>query len=304
MPLRLDGADGEFFWRAGSPVPKPAERRVAMVYNISPGYLRTAGTTLLSGRDINAHDRHESKPVVLVNQTFARMLFGRENAIGRQVRISSFAGGLEIVGVVEDGKYRSLGEDAFPAVFVPIMQTENRWTTLVARSSLPAEAVTRLLRKAVLDLDPEITIFSTGGLKDQLALPLLGARIAAIVLGIFGLFAMTLAATGIFALVSYAVSRRTREIGIRIALGAKRTQVLSSVLGRTLLVSAAGILAGGMATLAAARLLSAILYDVSPRDPATYCLALSLIVLVALLACWTPANRAIRIDPSRALREE
>jgi len=115
---------------------------------------------------------------------------------------------------------------------------------------------------------------------------------------------MALAATGLFALMSYAVSRRTREIGIRMALGAKRTQVLSSVLGRTLLLCASGISMGAIATLAAGRLLSAILYGISPRDPATYGAALVVMIAVALVACWTPATRAIRTDPVRALREE
>jgi hypothetical protein len=275
-----------------------------MAYNISPGYLRTAGTALLSGRDIDSRDRHASAPVALVNESFARLLFGKENPLGGHVRVSSAAGPIEIVGIVEDGKYASLGEDPRPAVFLPMTQAATRWTTLVARSSLPASTVTALLWKTVLDLDPEIRLFNAGDLKDQLALPLFPTRMAAIVLGIFGIFAMALAATGLFALMSYAVARRTREIGIRMALDARRTQVLSSLLGRTLLLCAAGTCLGAIATLAAGRLLSAVLYGVSPRDPATYGAALLLMVAVALLACWTPAARAIRTDPVRALREE
>jgi predicted permease len=304
LPLRMDGADSEFIWRAERPLPKPGERKVAMVYNVSPGYLRAAGTTLVSGRGIDAHDRHESAPVAVVNETFARLLFGKENPLGKQVRVSSAAGPLEIVGIVEDGKYQSLGEDPRPAVFVPMTQATTGWTTLVARSSLPASTVASLLRKTVLDLDPEITLFNAGGLKEQLALPLFPARMAATVLGIFGVFAMALAATGLFALMSYTVARRTREIGIRMALGARRAQVLSSLLGRTLLLCAAGTCLGAIATLAAGRLLSAVLYGVSPRDPVTYCVALFLMIAVALVACWTPARRAIRTDPVRALREE
>jgi predicted permease len=304
LPLRMEGRDGEFIWRAERPLPKPAERRVAMVYNISPGYLRAAGTALISGRNINAHDRSGSLPVAIINETFARLLFGKENPLGAHVRVSSAPGPIEVVGIVEDGKYQSLGEDPRPAVFLPMTQATTRWTTLVARSSLPASTVTALLRKSVLDLDPEITLFNTGGLKEQLALPLFPARMAAIVLGVFGIFAMALAGSGLFALMSYAVARRTREIGIRMALGARRPQVLSSLLGRTLLLCAVGTGVGAIATLAAGRLLSAVLYGVSPRDPATYGAALFLMIAVALLACWTPASRAIRTDPVRALREE
>jgi ABC-type antimicrobial peptide transport system permease subunit len=169
---------------------------------------------------------------------------------------------------------------------------------------LPAQQATEQLRKAVLDLDPDLTLFNVGSLKDQLALPLFPARAAAIVLGIFGVLATLLAATGLFALLAYAVSRRTHEIGIRMALGARPAQVLSSVLTRTLALCGTGVVIGTVATLAASRLLSAILYGVSPRDPATYVTAILLLTIVGLLACWTPAARAIRIDPARTLREE
>ena len=304
LPLRLDGTDGEFMWRAERPLPKPAERRVAMVYNVSPGYLRAAGTALLAGRNIDGRDRPGSVPVALVNGAFAHLLFGKENPLGAHVRISSVADPLEVIGIVEDGKYASLGEDPRPAIFLPMTQATTRWTTLVARSSLPDSIVTALLRKTVLDLDPGITLFSAGGLKEQLALPLFPARMAAIVLGVFGVFAMALAATGLFALMSYAVARRTREIGIRMALGARHQQVLLSLVGRTLLLYAAGAGLGTIFTLAAGRLLSAVLYGVSARDPATYGTALFLMIAVAILACWTPARRAIRTDPVQALREE
>jgi len=135
-------------------------------------------------------------------------------------------------------------------------------------------------------------------------LPLFPARAAAILLGVFGFLAMVLAATGLFALMAYAVARRTREIGIRMALGARPGLVLSSVLKRTLVLCAVGVSLGALATLAAGRLLSAVLYGVSPRDPVTYATAILLMSLVALLACWSPAARAIRIDPARTLREE
>ncbi|MFZ0592312.1 MAG: FtsX-like permease family protein, partial [Bryobacteraceae bacterium] len=141
-------------------------------------------------------------------------------------------------------------------------------------------------------------------LKDQLSLPLLPARAAAIVLGVFGVLAIVLAATGLFALMAYAVARRTREIGIRMALGARPSQVLSSVFRRTLVLCAVGISIGTMITLVAGQLLSAVLYGISPRDPASYAAALLLMISVALLASWNPAARAIHVDPARTLREE
>jgi predicted permease len=306
FPLRVGGENNEVISRADRPVPKPSERRAAIVYNISPGYLQAAGTKLLLGRDVNNQHRQGAPPVAIVNEALTNLLFPNEMPLGKRVRLTGQAAdaGIEIVGVVETGKYEYLGEDPHPVVFLPIMQTGTRWTTVVARTRLAPRQATDLLRKAILDIDPELTLFEVGSLKDQLALALFPARIAAIVLGIFGVLAMVLAATGLFALMAYAVARRTREIGIRMALGARPLQVLSSVLRRTLVLCAVGISIGAIITLAAARLLSAILYGVSPRDPATYATAILLMALVALLACWNPAARSIRIDPARTLREE
>jgi ABC-type antimicrobial peptide transport system permease subunit len=212
--------------------------------------------------------------------------------------------GIEIVGVVETGKYESIGEDPHPVVFRRIEQTGRKEATLVVRTALPAPQATELLRKTILDFDPELTLFNVGSLKDQLALALFPARAAAIVLGIFGFLAMVLAATGLFAVVANAVARRTREIGIRMALGGRPGQILSSILKRTLALGTIGLAIGAFVTLAAGRLLSAILYGVSPRDPVTYATAILLMAVVALLACWSPAARAVHIDPARTLRED
>jgi predicted permease len=304
LPLSTDGADSEYIWPAGQPLPKPSDRTVAMFYNISTGYLRAAGTRLLTGRDFDERDRHDGHAVAIVNETAARVLFGKANPLGQVFRVSAAGSGIEIVGVVEDGKYRSLGEDRQPAVFVPVTQQENRWTTLVARTPLAPGLALALLRGTVLNLDPEITTFNAASLTDHLALPLLGARMAAVVLGSLGVFAMALAAIGLFALMSYAVSRRTREIGIRMALGARRRQVLASLMTRTLVLCGVGISLGTLITFAAGRLLSAVLYGVSPHDAASYCLVVVLMIAVALAACWMPASRAIRIDPTVALRQD
>ncbi|MBV9227048.1 MAG: ABC transporter permease, partial [Acidobacteriaceae bacterium] len=301
LPLRI-GENNDPISRADRPLPPFSKLKAAIVYNVSPGYFRTAGTKLLAGRDINSHDRAGSPLVVVVNETCAHVLFGNENPLGKHVRLGSQEVG--IVGIVETGKYESLGEDPHPAAFLPIAQTGTKWTTLVARTSLPTEQAVGLLRKAVLALDPQTTFFNVGSLKDQLAFPLFPARITAIVLSVFGLFAMILAATGLFALVAYSVSRRKREIGIRMALGAQQSQVLASVLGRTILLCVIGVALGSALTLGAGHLLSAVLYGVSPRDPVTYLTAIMLMSGVALLACWQPAARSIHIDPACTLREE
>jgi len=169
---------------------------------------------------------------------------------------------------------------------------------------MPEQELVNLLRRSVLELDPAISIFAAGSLTDQLGLVLFPARIAGIVLSTFGLLAVVLAATGVFGIVSYAVSRRTREIGIRMALGASTGQVFSVVLARVAWLLAAGIVAGLGFALAAGRFFSQILYGVSPNDPVSYALAAGLMAVVALAACWFPARRAIAVDPMIALRTE
>ncbi len=305
FPLRI-GEDSSVVLRPDRPVPPPAERRQAVVYKISPGYLQAAATRLLRGRAFQAHDRTSTPPPVIVNQAVADLLFPHEDPLGRRILTSSNLAdpSMEIVGIVETGKYESLGEDPKPAIFLPIQQNGTAETTLVVRTELPPAEAAGMVRKAILDLDPDLTLYTVGSLQDQLSLPLFPARAAAIVLGIFGFLAIVLAATGLFALMAYAVARRTREIGIRMALGARPGEVLSSIFRRTLIVSAIGVSAGTLAALAAGRLLSAILYGISPRDPLTYAAAILLIALVALIACWSPATRAIRIDPVTTLREE
>ncbi len=305
FPLRA-GESNQVISRPDRPIPPRSDWRAAMIYDISPGYLQAAGTRLLSGRDIAARDRDGAPGVVIVNEALARLFFAHENPVGQHLRLNMDPSdkGFEIVGLVETGKYEYIGEDPHPAVFRARAQAGTGWTTLLARTALPPEKATQLLRKAVLDIDPELTLFSVGSLKDQLALPLFPARIAAIVLGVFGLLAIVLAATGLFALMAYAVARRRREIGIRMALGAQSGQVLASIFKRTLLLCAAGAVAGTIFTLVAGKLLSAVLYGVSPRDPATYATALLVMIAVGLLAAWNPAARAIRIDPAGTLREQ
>lgn len=305
FPLRI-GENNSVVSRTDRPVPPPSERHGAIIYKISPGYLQAAGTRLMLGRDIDDHDRRGAPSVAVVNQALTDLLFPKENPIGKHFRmtLNQADAGLEIVGVAETGKYESLGEHPKPVAFLPLAQSGTEETTLVARTALPPDRAVEMLRRTILDLDPALTLYSVGTLKDQLSFPLFPARAAAIVLGVFGVLAMVLAATGLFALMAYAVSRRTREIGIRIALGARTGTILSSVLNRTLKLCAAGILLGVLATLAGSRVLSAILYGVSPNDPLTYATAILLIALVAGLACWRPAAHAIRIDPGRTLRED
>jgi len=308
LPLSLNWSNNTVF-AEGKPVPRAADATLAAMYNISPGYLRAAQTRLVAGRDLNDGDKPGGRAVALVNREFARELFAGENPVGKRFSYNAAKPEwVEIVGVVEDGKYRSLGERPTPAVFQPIAQNGAGPITVVARSSssipMPEDQMVSLLRRAVAELDPAMPVYEAGSLTDQLGLVLFPARIAASVLGAFGLLAIVLAATGVYGIMAYAVARRTREIGIRMALGANAGQVLRVVLAHTAILVAVGTVAGVGLALAAGRLFSQIIYGVSATDPVTYALAIALMALVAVTASWFPVRRAISVDPVTALRTE
>ncbi len=307
LPLTLNWSNSTVFVE-GKPVPRASDATLAAMYDISPGYLRAAGTKLIGGRDLNDGDKQGGRPVALVNQEFARELLSGESPIGKRFSFDADKPEwIEIVGVVEDGKYRSLGEALYPAVFRPIAQDDNRTLTIIARSSssaMPEDRIVGLLRRAVAELDPAMPVYDAGSLTDQLGLVLFPARIAASVLGAFGLLAIVLAATGVYGIMAYAVSRRTREIGIRMALGAKQSQVLRVVLNRVALLLAIGMAVGLGLAFASGRLIGQVLYGVSGTDPFTYAIAIGLMTLVAMAASWFPVRRAISVDPVTALRTE
>ncbi len=184
---------------------------------------------------------------------------------------------------------------------------EQNWSpgqTLVARSPLSEAETVRLLRRAVAELDPSLTVFNDGSLTSALGLALFPAKLVAVVLASFGLLAVVLAATGVYGIMAYAVSRRTREIGIRMALGAAPSQVARVVLTRTAMLLAVGITIGFALAFAAGQFFGQILYGISAHDPLTYLCAIALMAVVAFVACWVPARRAIQVDPLTALRTE
>ena len=304
FPLTLNWNNSTMFIE-GRPAPRASDLTLAAMYRVTPGYFRTARTRMLAGRDFDEGDKKGAWRVAIVNEAFARQLLAGENPIGKRFRTAANEGEWrEIVGVVEDGKYRSLGERPMAAVFQPFAQSWDSNTTIVARSPMPEEQLVAMLRRAVLDLDPAISTYGAGSLTDQLGLVLFPARIAATVLGAFGLLAIVLAATGVYGVMAYAVSRRTREIGLRMALGAKPAQVLRVVFSHTAGLLASGTVVGLGLAVAAGRLFSPILYGVNATDPATYTVAVSMMALVAFVACWFPAQRAISVDPVTALRTE
>ena len=303
LPLSLNISQDTIYIE-GDPIPKPAEAPVAYSFSASTDYFRTMQTRLLKGREFDARDKQDSPRVAVVNQAFVAQFLRGRAPLGRRFRTNPDGKPIEIIGVAEDGKYFSLSEPRKPAWWGPLEIWYSSNAALIARTNMnPAEAL-RLIRDASRDLDPTLPLYSAGTLLERLDLPLFPARMAASALGSFGMLALILAATGIYGVMAYAISRRTREIGIRMALGASPRQVLRIVARRALILIGAGTAAGLALALAAGRFFEQILYGVKPADPLTLVIVLLLMAAIAGLACWIPARRAIRINPVTALRQE
>jgi predicted permease len=278
------------------------EKFSANYYQISPGYFRAAGTRLLAGRDFTWQDGPTSPRVAIVNQTFARQLFGSEDAIGRHFHRGNTL--IEIVGVVEDGKYLTIAEKPRAALFLPILASRNYETVLLVRAARSGPAMAAQVREAIRGVDASLPISSLGSWQDQLSTALLPAYAATAALGVFGGLAITLALTGIFGLAAFTVSRRMRELGIRVALGASRWQVLGAALRRPLVLLGIGSLAGVAAGMAGSRLMASIVYQATPGDPLVVTGVVVAMVGVGALATWIPARRVLAIDPIDVLREQ
>jgi len=229
LPLTLNISNSGVFFE-GKPEPRAGDVPLANMYNISPGYLQAMRTRLIVGRDLDQHDTKDAPLVALVNEAFVHQLLPGEDPIGKRFRHSTSGKWIQIAGVVEDGKYRSLGEAPSPTVFEPLEQHWSPAQTLIARAPMTETETVRLLRRAVSELDLSLTVFDDDSLTSALGLALFPARLVAVVLASFGLLAVVLAATGVYGIMAYAVSRRTREIGIRMALGAAPSQVAQAML--------------------------------------------------------------------------
>jgi len=272
-------------------------------FSVSPGYFAAAGTRLLAGRDISCHDGSNTPQVAVVNATFAHLLFGNAPAVGQHFEL--FGGSLrEIVGVVEDGKYETLTEAPQPAMFFPLAQGMNgNDTALVVRSALPPMDMAAALNRMMDGIDPNIPL-TVRSWPDVLDLALFPARAATGALAIMGLLAAMLAVTGIFGMAAYSVNRRVRELGIRIALGARKVQLMNAAIGRPIVLLCAGSGLGLVAGIFATGLLRQIVYQANPGDPAVLGGAVFTMALLGFAASAIPARRALSIDPSSLIREE
>jgi predicted permease len=272
---------------------------------VGPNYFRTMGTALLRGREFTDADRDGAPGTAILNETLAARLWGNQDVLGKRL---SFAGPkgpfLEVVGVARDSKYQTLGERPRPYVYLPLSQSYDPKMTLVVRTTGEPKAITPIVREQIRTLNPNLPIADVQTLREQLELTLLPSRIAAWTLGGFGALALLLAGIGIYGVVSYGAAQRTREIGVRMALGAKEKDVLGLVLWDGLIVIGAGLAIGLLLAAAATRVIAAFLYGVGATDPLTFVAVPLLLGVVALVASYVPARRAVRVDPLVALRCE
>ena len=272
-------------------------------YQISPEYLHAAGTALLAGRDLSWHDDKESPRVALVNRELAGKIFGSTiNAVGGHFKLRDGTR-IQVVGVVEDGKYANLTEDQQPALFVPMLQMPMSETCVVVRSKRDPQQLATAIQSAMRGLDPGLPIFIEPWTQ-QLNLALFPSRVATVSLGVLGVMGAILSITGIFGMAAYSVSRRLKELGIRVAIGAQPKEILQAALGRAIKLLAIGSGAGLVLGILATRVLASIVYHATPRDPLVLGGVVLAMTLLGLMATWIPAQRALAVDPLTLLREE
>jgi len=282
--------------------PSKAAANVA-VFSISPEYFCAAGTSLLTGRGFSWHDDSGAPPVAVVNSLFARRVFGSvSNAIGSYYKRNDGTR-VQVAGVVEDGKYYLMTEDPRPAEFLPFLQRPTQLTALVVRSDRDLLQVATEMRSKLSNLDSGLP-FTLQTWSDGMGLALFPSRVATVSLGVLGMMGAMLTITGIFGMAAYSVSKRLRELGIRMALGAQRKEVLRAALGRAVKLLAIGSAAGLVLGILASRVLAFIVYQATPRDPLVLAGVVVAMALLGVVAAWIPAQRALSIDPLRLLREE
>ena len=303
VPLTLDYSYTSIYVE-GQAITSTSELPVAVPNVISPNYFRTMEIPL-RGRDFTERDDKEESRVAIINETFARRFFPGREAIGRRF---NFDGPdkpyWEVIGVAADGKYNSLGEDPKAAFYRPLLRDYSTNATLVARTAGDSNSALAALRGELLRMDSALPLYNVQTLSEHMNVPLFPFRMAATVLGSFGVLAIVLAAIGIYGVMSYVVASRTREIGVRIAVGAGKRDVLILIIKQGMTLAIIGLGSGLLIAFGVAQLMAKLLFGVSPVDLVTFAGVTLLLGLVAVVACYIPARRAMKVDPLVALRYE
>ncbi|HSE98796.1 MAG TPA: ABC transporter permease, partial [Blastocatellia bacterium] len=287
--------------------PAEGESMQVLRNDVGPGYFAAVGVPLLAGREFTKKDTSASQKVAIINETMARQYFGDTDPVGRRMR---YGGGnrpldIEIVGVVKDSRHTSVRREVSNFVYNPYTQNPNLGElTFYVRTTLEPESLANTLRGQVSGLDANLPVYDLRTLTQQIEQSIFGDRLMAVLSAVFGVLAALLAAIGIYGVMAYSVTQRTQEIGIRMALGARQSDVLKLIVGQGLTLIAAGAGLGLVASFAVTRLIASLLYGVAATDPVTFVVVTVLLVGIALLACFVPARRASKVDPIIALRYE
>jgi len=281
-----------------SPEPNKKDAVPIDVLRVAPGYFQAMGIPLLRGRDF-ASEGEERSGVTIINEALAKRLWKNQDPLGRRIRFPEEKLGTEIIGVVKTGKYRTLGEDPIPVAYLPQLPPRR---TLVVRTSGDPVALLDPIRREIHAVDPHIAATDLETMQQYMTLPLFPARTTGLLLGVSGFLALALTSIGLFGVISYIVSQRTHEIGVRMALGARQGDVLRLVVRHGFFLTVIGLVVGLGISFGAAQLLSSLLYGIGPTDLTTFIGVALLMCVVAVLACYIPACRAMRVDPLVALR--
>jgi predicted permease len=304
LPLSIGGGDSDVYTDTTTDFRPTNAVADAQNFQVSPDYFRAAGTAFLTGRPFTMHDDGKAPMVAVVNREFARKVFGSvDKAIGKHFRFWGGGNRAEVVGVVEDGKYQTLTEDPKPAMFFSFLQQPDSDTWLVVRSQRDPQEIATALHRSMQSLDPGLPL-EIRTWNSEMDSALFASRVATVALGVMGLLGAMLAITGIFGMAAYTVSKRLREFGIRIALGANQRKLLGAALGRTFRLLAIGSIAGMILGILTTRVLSFIVYQATPKDPIILGGVVLTMLCVGLVAAWIPARRALTVDPMILLREE
>jgi predicted permease len=303
-PLHMGWNNTEVFTEKTADLRPENAAADAIVYDVSTEYLPAAGTTLLSGRRFSPHDDQKSPRVAIVNREFVRKVFGSTtDPIGGYFKMKDGTR-LQVVGIVEDGKYTAnLAEDRRAAMFLPILQSPSNDAWIVVRSSRDPQQLSTAIRGQLRNLDAALPVVMQTW-DQEMSGALFAPRIAALSLGVLGLMGVVLSITGIFGMAAYSVSQRKRELAIRIALGAERKEILRTALGRAIKLLASGSAVGLILGFLVSRVLAAIVYQATPRDPLVLGGVVLAMASLGLAATWIPAQRTLSLDPMILLRED
>jgi putative ABC transport system permease protein len=277
----------------------PATNDTVALASVSANYFQALAIPLVAGRLFDARDSREGAKVAIVNQTLARLLFQTRNPLGRRINSS-----VTVVGVVADIRHRALDDKVWPEMFFPFEQYPSSWITVLVRGSGDPSALAAPIRRVAQTVDPSQPLFDVELLERRVSESLAERRERASVLGAFAALALLIAVVGIYGVMSYSVARRTHEIGIRMALGAERSDVLQMVVGSGLRMAAIGMAIGLAGALLITRVLRTFLYGVEPTDRTTFCMVCAILGAAAFFASYLPARRAATVDPMAALRRE